>query len=293
MIILIIILLVILVSILWQRWELGKFEVTRYTVRSAKIKSSVSVAVIADLHGFSYGENNHKLLEETAKIKPQAIFIPGDMLVSKYPETFAIALETFAELVKIAPVYYSYGNHESRLREEECVSHELFEQYMQKVRALGVTVMDTQTRSISLGENQVMLSALELELDYYEKGSIVPLENSYMREHLPLVEPEKFQILLAHNPAYAEQYAGWGADVTFCGHNHGGLVRIPGIGSLISPQLTLFPKYDAGKFELEGRSVIVSRGLGTHTFHIRVFNRAELLAVEFAPQKNGGRLWEF
>lgn len=287
MIILVIILFVVLVSIFWQRWELGKFEVTHYTVPSAKIKSPLSVAVISDLHGFSYGEQNHKLLEETAKIKPKAIFIPGDLLVSKYPHTYRTALETLAELVKIAPVYYSYGNHESRLREEECVNHELFEQYMQNVRALGVTVMGTETRSITLGENQVMLSALELELDYYEKGSIVPLEASYMREHLSLVDAEKFQILLAHNPAYAEHYAEWGADVTFCGHNHGGLVRIPGIGSLVSPQWTLFPKYDAGKFELKGRFVIVSRGLGTHTFHVRVFNRAELLAVEFVPQRRG------
>lgn len=285
MIILIIILLVILVSILWQRWELGKFGVTHYIVQSAKIKSPVAVAVISDLHGFSYGQNNHKLLEETAKINPQAIFIPGDMLVSKYPDTYGTALETLAELVKIAPVYYSYGNHESRLREPECVNHGLFEQYMQNVCALGVTVMGTETRSIFLGENRVMLSALELELDYYEKGSIAPLEASYMREHLPLVEAEKFQILLAHNPAYAEHYAAWGADVTFCGHNHGGLVRIPGIGSLVSPQLTLFPKYDAGAFEIEGRKVIVSRGLGTHTFHVRVFNRAELLAVEFVPER--------
>lgn len=285
MIILAIILIVVLVSVFWQRWELSKFEVTHYTVPSAKIKSPVSVAVISDLHGFSYGENNYKLLEETAKMKPQAIFIPGDLLVSKYPRTYALALESLAELVKIAPVYYSYGNHESRLREEECVNHELFEQYMQKVRALGVTVMGTETRSISLSENQVVLSALELELDYYEKGSIVPMKASYMRERLPFEEPEKFHILLAHNPAYAEHYAKWGADVTFCGHNHGGLVRIPGVGSLVSPQLTLFPKYDAGKFELEGRSVIVSRGLGTHTFHVRVFNRAELLAVEFVPKR--------
>ncbi len=285
MIILAIILFVVLVSILWQRWELGKFEVTHYAVPSAKIKSPVSVAVISDLHGFSYGEQNHRLLEETAKINPKAIFIPGDLLVSKYPRTYASALETLAKLVKIAPVYYSYGNHESRLREEECVNHELFGQYMRDVRALGVTVMGTETRSISLGENQVMLSALELELDYYEKGSIAPMEASYMQGHLPLVEPEKFQVLLAHNPAYAEHYARWGADVTFCGHNHGGLVRIPGIGSLVSPQWTLFPKYDAGKFEISGRSVIVSRGLGTHTFHVRVFNRAELLAVEFQPKR--------
>ena len=107
MIILMTILLVIFIYILWQRWELNKFKVSRYQIRSAKIKVPVSVAVIADLHGFSYGKKNERLLRETANINPQAILIPGDMLVSKYPETYDTAYETFRELVKIAPVYYS------------------------------------------------------------------------------------------------------------------------------------------------------------------------------------------
>lgn len=284
MIILMTILLVIFIYILWQRWELNKFKVSRYQIRSAKIKVPVSVAVIADLHGFSYGKKNERLLRETANINPQAILIPGDMLVSKYPETYDTAYETFRELVKIAPVYYSYGNHESRLRDPERKHHLKFRQYLEGVRTLGVTVMETESCSVCLGGNEVMLSSLELELDYYEKGTIAPMEKSYVREQLPLRKPEMFQILLAHNPAYAPRYAEWGADVTFCGHNHGGLVRIPGIGSLISPQLTFFPKYDAGGFEIEGHHVIISRGLGTHTFHVRIFNRAELLAVEFLPE---------
>ena len=83
---------------------------------------------------------------------------------------------------------------------------------------------------------------------------------------------------------YAKEYADWGADLTLCGHNHGGLIRIPGVGSLISPQFQWFPKYDAGSFEFDGKKVIVSRGLGTHTFHIRIFNRAELVFVVIKPQ---------
>lgn len=285
MIILAIILVIILVYIIWQRWELGRFETTRYQICSPKIQTPVTVAVIADLHGFSYGKKNENLLAEVKNINPRAILIPGDMLVSKYINTYETALETLAELVKIAPVYYSYGNHESRLRDPERINHLYFLQYLDKVRALGVTVMETESRRISLGENQVMLSALELEIDYYEKGRIVPMSDSYMQEHLTLEQPELFQILLAHNPAYAPRYAAWGADVTFCGHNHGGLIRIPRIGSLVSPQLTLFPKYDAGKFKIGNRYVIVSRGLGTHTYHIRICNRAELLAVDFLPEK--------
>lgn len=143
--------------------------------------------------------------------------------------------------------------------------------------------METESQEIFLGQNKVQLSALELELDYYEKGRIVPLKKDYLEERLPGQKEGAFQILLAHNPAYAQEYLRWGADVAFCGHNHGGLIRIPGIGSLISPQLTWFPKYDAGRFQEGDKNVIISKGLGTHTFHVRIFNRAELLWVKLVP----------
>jgi len=286
MTILIIILLLISGYILWQKWELTKFRVSRYKVCSRKLDKPAAAAVLADLHGFSYGKRNSRLLEQIRKIKPNMILIPGDMLVSKYPETYQTALETLAELVKIAKVYYSYGNHESRLRDSERMNHPLFIQYMKQVKELGVTVLETESQQVMLGENKIMLSGLELELDYYEKGRIVPMEPSYMEEHLGNPREDMLQILLAHNPAYAENYAAWGADVTFCGHNHGGLIRIPGIGSLISPQFTLFPKYDAGDIRFGDKHVIVSRGLGTHTYHVRIFNRAELLEIRFLPENS-------
>ncbi len=278
------ILIIVLCYILWQKWELTKFEITEYRIFSPKIKKRACTAVISDLHGFSYGKENEKLLQKVKKINPDIILIPGDMLVSKYSDTYETALKTLQDLAKLAPVYYSYGNHESRLNDPERINHPLFLKYLAKVKEAGVIVMRTESREISLGENPVQLSALELELDYYEKGRAVPLESDYLDKHLPTKQEGMFQILLAHNPAYAQEYIQWGADVTFCGHNHGGLVRIPGIGSVISPQFTWFPKYDAGDYEQEGRHVIVSRGMGTHTFHIRIFNRAELLAVTFLPE---------
>lgn len=287
MAIFILIILMMFCYVLWQKWELTKFKVTEYRVASPKIKEQVCAAVLSDLHGFTYGQGNERLLKALENMHPQAIFIPGDMLVSRDSDTFETALQTLRDLVKIAPVYYSYGNHESRLREPEKINHALFLEYMAQVKSAGVTVMETESREILLGPNKVQLSALELEIDYYEKGGIVPLEQDYLNTHLPERKEELFQILLAHNPAYAEEYIRWGADVTFCGHNHGGLIRIPGIGSIISPQFTWFPKYDVGQFQAEGKSVIVSKGLGTHTFHIRIFNRAELLCVTFLPEQEG------
>ena len=90
--------------------------------------------------------------------------------------------------------------------------------------------------------------------------------------------------MLAHNPAYFEAYASWGADLTLSGHVHGGIMRLPWLGGVLSTSLTLFPKYDGGEFRLGEKRMIVSRGLGSHTIPIRIFNPAELVAVELAPK---------
>ena len=65
----------------------------------------------------------------------------------------------------------------------------------------------------------------------------------------------------------------------FAGHVHGGIVRLPLLGGVISPQLELFPKYDAGVFEKDDTMMVVTRGLGTHFPPVRIGNRPELLVI--------------
>ena len=61
-------------------------------------------------------------------------------------------------------------------------------------------------------------------------------------------------VLLAHNPVYFDTYAAWGADLTLSGHLHGGIVRLPLLGGVISPQMKLFPDYTRGCYTKEKRS---------------------------------------
>lgn len=58
-------------------------------------------------------------------------------------------------------------------------------------------------------------------------------------------------VLLAHNPVYFDTYAAWGADLTLSGHLHGGIVRLPLLGGVISPQMKLFPDYTRGCYTKE------------------------------------------
>ena len=92
-------------------------------------------------------------------------------------------------------------------------------------------------------------------------------------------DAQRYHVLLAHTPQYLPDYFAWGADLCLSGHYHGGLVCLPVIGSVISPQFELFPKYSFGRIDEGSHTALISRGMGTHTFHIRIFDRSELLVI--------------
>jgi predicted MPP superfamily phosphohydrolase len=111
------------------------------------------------------------------------------------------------------------------------------------------------------------------------------MEDSYLQEILGKPRENACRILIAHNPDFFEQYAAWGADVVVSGHVHGGIMRLPFFGGVVSPRLTLFPEYDGGRFEKGQAVMILSRGLGTHTLPLRIFNPGELVEIHLEPEQ--------
>ena len=85
---------------------------------------------------------------------------------------------------------------------------------------------------------------------------------------------------LTNNPEYFNRYAEWGADLVISGHLHGGMVRIPGLGGMMSPKFKLMPEYDYGMFEYGDSMMLVSRGLGAHTIKVRINNNPELVNLK-------------
>ena len=91
---------------------------------------------------------------------------------------------------------------------------------------------------------------------------------------------EKFQILLCHSPLFFDACRKWGADLTLSGHFHGGTIRLPYLGGVMTPQFQFFLPWCAGTFEENGKTMIVSRGLGTHSINIRLNNKPQLVVVD-------------
>lgn len=284
----IVLLLAVCSYVIWQYFELKKFQITTYHIETTKLTKDSTFVVLADLHLYEYGHENERLIDQVKKLQPDYILIPGDLIVARQVEKYEIAYSLLKELLQISPVYFSNGNHEARPKYEQHSSSKAYMEFEKNMKSMGVHILQNQSELIKNMSDTICMTGLDLTLDYYNKGKTKQMPSDAMEQFLGKKKEDKnFTILLAHNPAYAPEYAAWGADLTVCGHNHGGLIRFPNGKSIISPQFDLFPKYDAGQFIFEqNKQVIVSRGLGTHTFHIRIFNRAELLCIKVHGKGN-------
>ena len=160
----------------------------------------------------------------------------------------------------------------------------MYADYTGPLRECGVILLENEKAVFEKDGSRVTIYGFELDRKYYRKLGQEKFREEDLTEALGSPDESRYNILLAHNPVYFPSYARWGADLTLSGHLHGGIIRIPGIGGVITPQAHLFPRYDAGHFQSEGKDLIVSRGLGTHTVNIRIFNPAELAVIHLRAQ---------
>lgn len=264
-------------------YELTHFEIKRYYVTSGKIPETfhqTKIIFLSDLHNTEYGKENDRLLEAIKRENPDYIFIGGDMLVARAGVSFLPALSFVKKLAERYPVYYANGNHEYRLKiYPEQYGENVYEDYVNALKDAGVIYLCNETAKIRRQNQEIIVSGLEIDAMYYQRLKKIKMSEIYLPSLLGLRKDERFCILLAHNPIYFPQYARWGADLVLSGHVHGGIVRIPFLGGAISPQLTLFPKYDAGVFSQGNSRMILSPGLGVHSIPFRLFNMPQMQVI--------------
>ncbi|WP_175560050.1 metallophosphoesterase [Butyrivibrio sp. YAB3001] len=263
------------------------FVVRSYDIETDKIVGDYSFAFLSDLHGYSFGKDNSKLLDEIYKISPDAVLCAGDMLTGHKiggEIQYQTGLKLLSALATRYPVYMSNGNHEHKIKDYKRCFGDVYDVYKQKLIDSGIIFLEND--SFSIDSKNIRITGLDLELDYFQKVIKKEMNYEHVKELVGDSSPDEFQILIAHNPQYFDNYAKWGANLTVSGHVHGGIVRIPFLGGVISPSIALFPKYDGGKFEIDGKYMVLSRGLGTHSIHVRMFNPCELDIIRIHGKEN-------
>ena len=237
--------------------------------------------MLSDLHDRVYGPENEKLLDLMKSCEPDVIFLTGDILTASRKKDPNQVFAFLAKSSKIAPVYYAPGNHERKIKEKKETFGILYDVFRRTLKQNQICYLENE--KTDLDEN-VCLYGLDLDLKYFPK---LPYKNKKpiytaeeMEEDLGKMDPSRYNIILAHSPRYFNAYAASGADLVLSGHYHGGAVRIPKLGGVISPQFVFFPEYDKGVYKKEKTEMIVSSGCGSHKVHLRLFNKPEVMVVD-------------
>ena len=261
--------------------DCNRFVIREYHCENKRLKKPLKIVQLSDLHNKSFGKGNSRLIRAIKELNPDLIIVSGDMYTSLPGKETVTAQKLLEELVKSYPVYYANGNHEQKTKEETEEFGSLYEDYRQKLSGMGIHFLSNE--HVYLKDYNISLYGLEIHRHYYRKFRKQILGADQVREYLGVPDPSSFHMMIAHNPDFFEAYAAWGADLVFAGHVHGGLMRLPILGGVIAPSMKLFPKYDGGEFHEGNATMILSRGLGTHTLPIRIFNPGELVVVKLTP----------
>lgn len=266
--------------IIRSNYERKTIRTSQYTISNENISKQLSgfrICFITDLHNHQFGNNNELLVKTIDKNKPDLILIGGDLLVGRPGASYQPALQLLRDLTKRYKVYYCNGNHESRMKYHTEIYGDAYQTYVGQAKALGVVFLNNEM--IVFDDYKFCIKGLEIPLDYYKRGKSIELSQEVLTDCLGSPHKDYFQLLMAHHPNYFREYCQWGADLVLSGHVHGGIVRLPVLGGVISTQFAFFPKFDSGMFSQGSSKMILSRGLGTHTIQFRLFNYPELCLI--------------
>ena len=267
----------------WSKYERGHFVTEELVFSSSKIKEPAVLVFLSDLHDNTFGEKNEKLLKEIKRIHPDAVLIGGDTMVTKPGRADLSRTKELRQGISrlSCPVFYANGNHEQRMQRDRGVYGSMYDEFRKLLEEYQVNYLQNKTVQ---WRDDIAVSGVDIAWKYYQDfhpDSMVP---SYLARRLGKAESERFQILLAHSPLFFDAYAGWGADLSLAGHFHGGTIRLPGLGGVMTPQYQFFHPFCGGVFEQNGRWMLVSRGLGTHSINIRIGNRPQLAVIRLEPK---------
>jgi len=222
--------------IAYAHWiEPFRFEVTHHEVRAPSLPEGYRLRILhlTDLHLESNGAAVDWILETMRREKPDVIAMTGD-----YVNNMTAGWEAFTRLAEQldAPfgVLAVIGNYDSRDPFEACSR---------------IVTLHGFTRSLNIRGKNINFCG----------RSFAPGSSTVQR--LSSIPPADYTVMLYHTPELIDVAAENNVDLFLCGHTHGGQVRLPFYGAVVTLSDT-GKKYEAGMYNVGKMTAYVGRGIG-------------------------------
>ena len=252
-------------------WSNNSLQTDVYSFSSDRLPAAFDgfrIVQLTDLHGKVFGEDNRDLLQAVQAQEPDIIVVTGDLVDENCPLDREMPL--MEGLCAIAPVYYVTGNHEWAAGYVPQLTHLLQE--------AGVTCLQNSFVPLQQGGSQIVLAGVEDPNGYRDMEQPARFLDRLRRE----VPGDPYVVMLCHRNNTLDLWASLEADLVLAGHGHGGVIRLPFVGGLLSVDRTLFPQDCEGLYTRGRTTLAVSRGLGG----VRLWNRPHLPTLVLHSQEN-------
>jgi predicted MPP superfamily phosphohydrolase len=249
-------------------------DVTHIELHSKKIPAGsrgFRIAHISDLHSDPQARLEEKLQATIAAEKPDFIVFTGDCLNSE--GGLANFKNFIAATSSIAPTFVVKGNWDAW--------------YFRKLNAFensGAVELNGKVHEFI--ENEIPISiagfAVKPDREAEPEGGQIALSKT-----LGEVSSKKtFSIFLYHYPDLIEEVSEHKVDLYLSGHTHGGQVRLPVYGAIVT--LSKYgKKFESGLYRVRDTALYVNRGIGMEggiAPRIRFLCRPELTIIDVLPE---------
>lgn len=258
----------VLLALLWfENDTLRTDTVVLSMPRLSAAFDGLRVVQLSDLHGHCFGRAHSRLLRAVRRAAPDLIALTGDLADAK--TDLAALAPLLRGLCALAPTYYVTGNHEWTLSRAERT------QLFQLLARCGVQRLSNAAVPLTRSGQTLLLAGVD-----DPNGPADQMSPAQLITTLRAQDADACILLLAHRNDRLDDWAALELDAVLCGHAHGGVVRLPGLGGLFGPSGQLLPDYDAGVFRAGRTLMYVSPGLGSvRGLPLRLLNRPTVSVV--------------
>jgi len=258
-------------------FSFGQTRVARTRVRVeipglAPALDGLRVVQISDLHignGLE-GARLSRMVERSNVLRPDLIVITGDIFDFD-PAFIEDGLRRLSELRARCGVYAILGNHDIYTGTQRVVAG--FAAF-----APGIRLLRDEIVRLPLPESLYLAGVEDPGPDWSARGLELPAIERLASERAA----DGPTLLLVHRPEAFPQAARLGFPLVLAGHTHGGQLALPTPGGPWN-LARIVTRFTRGRYQLEGSTLYVTRGIGVGGPALRVNCSREITTLELAP----------
>lgn len=246
--------------------EPNLLEINKVNIKHTKIPKEFEgfkIVQFSDTHlGFQYDLTQlQKVVNRINSLKPDLILFTGDLMdaPNQYGNPASI-IPLLKQLEAPFGKFAVYGNHD-----HGGYGSNIYKEIMNKSE---FTILLNDAQKIqTLNKSSIYIVGIDDAM----------LGKPDIKTALQNIPENTYTILLSHAPDLADQAHPFGVNLQISGHSHGGQIKIPFFGALVTPPYG--EKYKEGYYTIgqdNPLTLYVNRGLGTTRLPFRFMSKPEI-----------------